>query len=131
MAFLVTKVLMEDVQDMDSLLAAMDKEGFGADDIVGIAAKTEGNGGVNDFGRVLVDHLLREFFIEHGSRTMEQAMEEAEEAANRVLGGESTVKLTPQRPYIRRLQHLLGQRYNVASVSQGREPERAVMFYRV
>ena len=63
--------------------------------------------------------------------TMEQAMEEAEEAANRVLGGESTVKLTPQRPYIRRLQHLLGQRYNVASVSQGREPERAVMFYRV
>ena len=75
MAFLVTKVLMEDVQDMDSLLAAMDKEGFGADDIVGIAAKTEGNGGVNDFGRVLVDHLLREFFVEHGSRTMEQAME--------------------------------------------------------
>ena len=63
--------------------------------------------------------------------TMEQAMEEAEEAANRVLGGESTVKLAPQRPYIRRLQHLLGQRYNVASVSQGREPERAVMFYRV
>ena len=63
--------------------------------------------------------------------TMEQAMEEAEAAANRVLGGESTVKLTPQRPYIRRLQHLLGQRYNVASVSQGREPERAVMFYRV
>jgi len=63
--------------------------------------------------------------------TMEQAMEEAEEAANRVLGGESTVKLTPQRPYIRRLQHLLGQRYNVASVSKGREPERAVMFYRV
>ena len=63
--------------------------------------------------------------------TMEQAMEEAEEAANRVLGGESTVKLSPQRPYIRRLQHLLGQRYNVASVSKGREPERAVMFYRV
>ena len=63
--------------------------------------------------------------------SMDQAMEEAEEAANRVLGGEPTVKLAPQRPYIRRLQHLLGQRYNVASVSQGREPERAVMFYKV
>ncbi len=63
--------------------------------------------------------------------TMDQAMEEAEQAANRVLGGEPTVKLSPQRPYIRRLQHLLGQRYNVASVSQGREPERAVLFYRV
>ena len=75
MAFVVTKVLMEDIQDMDGLLSAMEKEGFGADDIVGIAAKTEGNGGVNDFGRVLVDHLLREFFVEHGSRTPEQAME--------------------------------------------------------
>ena len=62
---------------------------------------------------------------------IERAMEEAEEAANRVLGGEMTVKLAPQRSHIRRLQHMLGQRYNVASVSQGREPDRAVMFYRV
>ena len=62
---------------------------------------------------------------------IERAMEEAEDAANRVLGGESTVKLEPQRSHIRRLQHMLGQRYNVASVSQGREPDRAVMFYRV
>ena len=62
---------------------------------------------------------------------IEQAMEEAEEAVNRVLSGETTVKLAPQRSHIRRLQHMLGQRYNVASVSQGREPDRAVMFYRV
>jgi len=62
---------------------------------------------------------------------IERAMEEAEEAANRVLGGEMTVRLAPQRSHIRRLQHMLGQRYNVASVSQGREPDRAVMFYRV
>ena len=62
---------------------------------------------------------------------MEKAMDEAEQAANRVLSGEQTVHLAPQRSYIRRLQHLLGQRYNVASVSQGREPERSVLFYRV
>ena len=61
---------------------------------------------------------------------IERAMQEAEEAANRVLGGENTVKLSPQRSHIRRLQHMLGQRYNVASTSQGREPDRAVMFYR-
>jgi len=60
-----------------------------------------------------------------------RSMDEAEDAANRVLSGEQTVHLTPQRSYIRRLQHLLGQRYNVASVSQGREPERSVLFYRV
>ena len=65
------------------------------------------------------------------SPAMEKAMDEAEDAANRVLSGEQTVHLTPQRSYIRRLQHLLGQRYNVASVSQGREPERSVLFYRV
>ena len=62
---------------------------------------------------------------------IERAMQEAEEAANRVLEGENTVKLSPQRSHIRRLQHMLGQRYNVASTSQGREPERAVLFYRV
>ena len=63
---------------------------------------------------------------------IERAMQEAEEAANRVLSGEEmTVKLSPQRSHIRRLQHMLGQRYNVASTSQGREPDRAVMFYRV
>ena len=63
---------------------------------------------------------------------IERAMHEAEEAANRVLSGEEmTVKLAPQRSHIRRLQHMLGQRYNVASTSQGREPDRAVMFYRV
>ena len=62
---------------------------------------------------------------------MNRAMQEAEEAAQRVLNGEFSVRLTPQRSYVRRLQHLLGQRYTVASVSQGREPERAVMFYKV
>ena len=62
---------------------------------------------------------------------IERAMQEAEEAANKVLGGETTVRLSPQRSHIRRLQHMLGQRYNVASTSQGREPDRAVMFYRV
>ena len=62
---------------------------------------------------------------------IERAMQEAEEAANRVLGGEMNIKLAPQRSHIRRLQHMLGQRYNVASTSQGREPDRAVMFYRV
>ncbi|MQG72761.1 MAG: AAA family ATPase [SAR202 cluster bacterium] len=71
------------------------------------------------------------FTGQNGSPTMEKAMDEAEDAANRVLSGEQTIHLAPQRSYIRRLQHLLGQRYNVASVSQGREPERAVLFYRV
>ena len=57
-------------------------------------------------------------------------MQEAEDALNRVLNGESAVKLSPQNYHIRRRQHLLGQQYSVSSTSQGREPERAVLFYR-
>ena len=60
----------------------------------------------------------------------EEALQEAEEAVQRVLGGESSIKLTPQKPYVRRLQHILGQRYNVSSISHGRDPARAVMFYK-
>ena len=57
-------------------------------------------------------------------------MQEAEEAAQRVLSGESSIQLAPQRSYVRRLQHLLGNRYNVASTSRGREPGRSVLFYK-
>jgi stage III sporulation protein SpoIIIAA len=96
----------------------------------------EWHGGGNGAGQGLMPDLGNDddgppFTGQNSSPTMEKAMDEAEDAANRVLAGEQTVHLTPQRSYIRRLQHLLGQRYNVASVSQGREPERAVLFYRV
>ena len=64
------------------------------------------------------------------SEVMETALQEAEEAVQRVLGGESSIKLTPQKPYVRRLQHILGHRYNVSSISHGRDPARAVMFYK-
>jgi stage III sporulation protein AA len=62
--------------------------------------------------------------------TLEQALQEAELAVQKVLGGESSIKLTPQRSYVRRLQHILGQRYNLSSISHGRDPERCVMFYK-
>ncbi len=62
--------------------------------------------------------------------TLDEALQEAELAVQRVLGGESSIKLTPQRSYVRRLQHILGQRYNLSSISHGRDPERCVMFYK-
>ena len=91
-----------------------------------------GKGQVDDFIPDLGnDNDGPPFTGRHNAPVMEKAIDEAEQAANRVLSGEQTVHLAPQRSYIRRLQHLLGQRYNVASVSQGREPERSVLFYRV
>ena len=62
--------------------------------------------------------------------TLEQAMQEAEEAAQRVVEGEFSVQLNPQRAYVRRLQHMLAGRFNLASTSRGREPERSVLIYR-
>ena len=62
--------------------------------------------------------------------TLDQALMEAEQAAQRVLGGEFSVQLNPQRAYVRRLQHLLAERFSLASTSRGREPERSVLIYR-
>jgi stage III sporulation protein SpoIIIAA len=54
------------------------------------------------------------------------AMNEAEEAIHAVISQDRPVELTPQRAYIRRLQHELAQRFNLSSTSRGREPERRV-----
>ena len=61
---------------------------------------------------------------------LEEAMQEAEEGAQKVLEGEFSVQLTPQRAYVRRLQHILAQRFSLASTSRGREPSRSVLIYR-
>ncbi len=53
-------------------------------------------------------------------------MTEAEEAIHAVISQDRPVELTPQRAYIRRLQHELAQRFNLDSRSRGREPQRRV-----
>lgn len=54
------------------------------------------------------------------------AMNEAEEAIHSVMMDDRPVELTPQRAYIRRLQHELAQRFNLDSTSRGKEPQRRV-----
>ena len=58
------------------------------------------------------------------------ALNEAEEAVGKVRGGEGTVELSPQSAYIRRLQHLLAQRSDLASQSTGKDPNRRVRIYK-
>ena len=62
--------------------------------------------------------------------TLAAARAEVEEAARRVMSGEFSVQLEPQRPYIRRLQHMLAEQFNLASTSRGRDPQRGVLIYR-
>ena len=63
-------------------------------------------------------------------RLLDEALGEAQEAAQRVLNGARSVDLNPQRAYIRRLQHLLVERYELSSISSGREPSRHLTIYR-
>ena len=41
---------------------------FQADEVVGVIGKTEGNGGVNDFTRILADQAFRRVLLTHGKR---------------------------------------------------------------
>jgi stage III sporulation protein SpoIIIAA len=58
------------------------------------------------------------------------AMFEAESAIHDVLHGARSVELRPQVSRIRRLQHQLAERYNIASRSRGQEPFRHVEMLR-
>ena len=62
---------------------------------------------------------------------LDSAIQEAHEAAQQVLNGSGSVELSPQRAYIRRLQHLLAKNYHLSSVSGGKEPQRRVTFLKV
>jgi hypothetical protein len=64
------------------------------------------------------------------SRKAADGLAEAEAAAAQVMEGTPSVELDPQGAYIRRLQHQLAERYNLASASTGREPHRRVIIYR-
>jgi len=57
---------------------------------------------------------------------MTQALQEAEDAITSALDRGGMVDLTPQNAYVRRLQHRLAERYNIASRSRGKEPNRHV-----
>ncbi|MCD6358649.1 MAG: single-stranded DNA-binding protein, partial [Dehalococcoidia bacterium] len=54
------------------------------------------------------------------------ALKEAEDAITEVINGKDIVELAPQNAYIRRLQHILTERYNLDSHSNGEGPLRRV-----
>lgn len=68
MAIEVRKVVLENVADASGLEALIEDGVFGADDVIAVIGKTEGNGGVNDFTRILADQAFRRVLIEQGTR---------------------------------------------------------------
>ncbi|MBI2918010.1 MAG: AAA family ATPase [Chloroflexi bacterium] len=55
-----------------------------------------------------------------------EAVQEAQDAVEKVRSGQWSVELTPQNAYVRRLQHQLAGRFGMDSESTGREPFRRV-----
>ena len=82
---------------------------------------------------VQIEQFLKSLSVsweEPSGRDPTDALEEAEEAVQHVMGGEPSVELSPQSAYVRRMQHLLAERYNLSSASTGRAPRRRVIIYR-
>ncbi len=64
----VRKVPLHHVSDASELARLIDAGVLGADRVVAVIGKTEGNGGVNDYTRILADRAFREVLTAKGSR---------------------------------------------------------------
>jgi barbiturase len=72
MAVEVAKVELRSVQDASGLEERIHGGQFTADQVVAIIGKTEGNGGVNDFTRILADRAFRRVLQKLGTRSAEE-----------------------------------------------------------
>ncbi|HET7805452.1 MAG TPA: ring-opening amidohydrolase [Pseudolabrys sp.] len=68
MAIEVLKVELKSVSDASGLEKGITGGLFTADQVIGVIGKTEGNGGVNDFTRILADQAFRRVLLRHGKR---------------------------------------------------------------
>src|ERR1700709_2467140 len=69
MAIEVAKVELKTVQDASGVEDLIKAGKFTADQVVAVIGKTEGNGGVNDFTRILADQAFRRVLLKGGRRT--------------------------------------------------------------
>src|SRR5947207_13798174 len=69
MAIEVAKVELKTVQDASGLETCIARGQFAADEVIAVIGKTEGNGGVNDFTRILADQAFRPALQRSGKRS--------------------------------------------------------------
>jgi ring-opening amidohydrolase-like protein len=69
MAVEAAKIEFKNVQDASGLEACIARGQFLADEVIAVIGKTEGNGGVNDFTRILADQAFRRTLQKHGKRS--------------------------------------------------------------
>jgi hypothetical protein len=71
--------------------------------------------------------LQQAFDLEDQSTEEDKALQEAEQAIDRVMSFGKPVELAPQNPHVRRLQHLLIEQHGLGSQSRGEVPWRRVV----
>ena len=75
MAIDVAKVEIKSVSDASGLEELITSGRMAADSVVAAIGKTEGNGGVNDFTRILSDTAFRGVLLKHGTRSEDEVGE--------------------------------------------------------
>jgi cyanuric acid amidohydrolase len=68
----VRKVPLHSVTDASELAKLIDDGVLAADRVIAVIGKTEGNGGVNDYTRILADRAFREVLVDKGTRSMDE-----------------------------------------------------------
>jgi ring-opening amidohydrolase-like protein len=68
----VRKVPLHNVTDASELVKLIDDGVLEADRVIAVVGKTEGNGGVNDYTRILADRAFREVLVAKGTRSAAQ-----------------------------------------------------------
>jgi barbiturase len=90
MAIEVAKIELKSVQDASGLEECIRRGQFTADEVMAVIGKTEGNGGVNDFTRILADQAFRAVLLKLGTR-----LERAVKAIPMVWSGGCDGIITP------------------------------------
>lgn len=71
----VRKVALKTVSDASGLAELVDAGVLDADRVVAVIGKTEGNGGVNDYTRIIADRAFREVLMAKGTRDHDAVMQ--------------------------------------------------------
>ncbi|MEX2487681.1 MAG: ring-opening amidohydrolase [Nitriliruptoraceae bacterium] len=71
----VRKIEISSVTDASRLETLIDDGVFDADEVIAVIGKTEGNGGVNDYTRILADQAFRGVLESRGTRSRDEIAE--------------------------------------------------------
>ena len=71
----VRKVPLRHVSDASGLTELIEDGVIEADRVVAVIGKTEGNGGVNDYTRIIADRAFRDVLVAHGTRSPAEALQ--------------------------------------------------------